>query len=139
MNLQESIDRILANESVALEGFYDRLFQKHPEYRALFEGKSLSAQTAMLTMALVAVKQAPELRPAASLYLRALGVKHKKANVPTEAYQNFVGVLLEQIGEFHGPDWNHALAEQWRDALLRASGLMFQGYETPDVIPKPAT
>jgi hemoglobin-like flavoprotein len=129
MNLRESVDCILRHESAALDGFYAHFFERHPQYQTLFQGKSLAAQTAMLTMALAAVQQTPELRQAAVMYLRVLGARHQAVGVPRDAYPDFSESLIETIARFHGADWTDDLAEQWRAALDRASHIMTQAYD----------
>ena len=69
MKLSESVEAILGNESLALEGFYDRLFERYPEFRDRFSQSNLKRQTTMLTMALVSVKQYPVLRGSSRAYL----------------------------------------------------------------------
>ena len=129
MNLSESVEAILDNESLALEGFYDRLFERYPEFRDHFSQSNIKRQTTMLTMALVSVKQYPVLRGSSRAYLQVLGTKHSRRGIDQELYPKFVEVLVEKIAEFHGDDWDEALGGQWTDALNCAVATMHQGHQ----------
>jgi hemoglobin-like flavoprotein len=129
MKLSESVEMIVNDESIALEGFYDRLFEKYPEFKDYFAETSLQRQTAMLTMALVGVKQYPVLRTPAHAYLQVLGSKHHRWGIPKDLYPKFIEILIEQIAEFHGDQWNEDLAKQWNNALTLAVATMHEGYQ----------
>ena len=129
MKLSESIEAILDNESLALEGFYDRLFERYPEFRGHFSQSNIKRQTTMLTMALVSVKQYPVLRSASRAYLHVLGTKHGGRGIEQGLYAKFVEVLVEKIAEFHGDDWNKTLDEQWTEALNYAVATMHEGHQ----------
>jgi hemoglobin-like flavoprotein len=131
MNLLESVDRILSERTRLTDRFYPRFFERVPEARAHFAGIDLQVQSVMLTMALGAIREHPELKGACSSYLRVLGTRHKRIGIPRELYEGFLETLLECLAEFHGADWNETLASQWRGALTDAVQLMFDGYEDP--------
>lgn len=124
MKFSESVEKVVSNESLALEGFYDRLFERYPEFQNYFSGSNLRRQTAMLTMALVAVKQYPKLHAPARDYLKVVGTKHRDLGISPELYRKFIEVLVEKIAEFHGDHWNDALGKQWTDALNLAAETM---------------
>ncbi|MCS7466527.1 globin domain-containing protein [Stieleria sp. ICT_E10.1] len=124
MELEESVEAILSDDSIALDGFYDRLFKRYPEFKYFFAGANVKRQTAMLTMALLAVKQYPALRRSSQAYLEVLGTKHHGLGITNELFPKFIEVLVETIAEFHGSDWNAALDKQWTDALNYAAAIM---------------
>ena len=124
MKFSASVDKILSNEEPALDGFYDLLLLRYPEFREHFSGSDLKRQTAMLTMALVAVKQFPKLHAPARSYLHAIGTKHSRRGISPELYGKFVEVLVEKVAEFHGDDWNDDLSRQWTEALNHAVTVM---------------
>jgi hemoglobin-like flavoprotein len=127
MKLSESVDAIMQNESLALNGFYDRLFERYPEFRDHFSNSNVKRQTVMLTMALVGVKQYPELRGSSRAYLQVLGAKHRGRGIERGLYAKFSEVLVETIAAFHGEDWTESLHRQWTDALSLAVGIMHEG------------
>ena len=129
MNLSESVEKIVNSESMALSGFYDRLFARYPELQDFFPKSNLSRQTAMLTMALVSVKQYPVLRGSSRAYLQAIGAKHHGRTISRELFPKFVEVLVEEVAAFHGDDWTDALDRQWTEALNLAALTMQEGYK----------
>ncbi len=129
MDFQESVNRVLNSDRIVTDGFYDALIGRYPEYGRFFTETNLAQQAAMLQMALIAVRHAPNLKIPAQEYLRVLGTRHRRREVPKELYSGFVEVLVDKLGEFHGPDWSESLADQWREALDRAVEYMFEGYE----------
>lgn len=131
MNLLQSVDRILSERTLLTDRFYPRFFERVPEARAHFAGIDMQVQAVMLTMALGAIREHPEMKGACSSYLRVLGTRHKRIGVPRELYEGFLETLLECLREFHGADWDESLATQWRNALADAVQLMFDGYEDP--------
>lgn len=129
MKLSESVEHVVSNESFALSGFYDRLFERYPEFEPFFSESNLQRQTAMLTMALIGVKQYPVLNAPARSYLEVVGSRHRSRGIPRELYDKFVEVLVEVVGEFHGDQWSESLQTQWTDALNLAVSMMHQGEE----------
>jgi hemoglobin-like flavoprotein len=129
VELSESIEKISSNETLALEGFYDRLFERYPEFQDYFSESRIHRQTVMLTMALAAVKQYPQVRGSANAYLKVIGTKHHERGISAELYPKFIEVLVEKVAEFHGDDWSESLAQQWTDALNLAAATMHEGYE----------
>ena len=129
MDLYESVDCILAEGTALTDRFYEILFQRHPEARALFDKTHMSAQSVMLSAALMVSKHSPEYPLATRQYLNLLGTRHARKGVPRELFPAFQEVLLVALEEFHGPDWNDGLSGQWRDAIESAVQLMFEGYD----------
>ena len=129
MELRDSVDRILDNESLVAERFYRNFFERCPEVRPLFAHLDMTTQAIMLTMALKAVREHPKLTNASRMYLQVLGTRHRRVNVGRELYPKFLDSLLATLEEFHGPDWSEALAAQWRAAFDDAAKIMYEGYE----------
>lgn len=126
MKISDSVELILSNESLVLEGFYSELFRRYPEFEPYFTDAHLGRQTAMLTMALVSVKQYPDMRGSAQSYLQAIGAKHRGKGIPVEMYPEFIEVLIEKVGEFHGDQWSDDLETEWTEALNFAAATMNQ-------------
>jgi nitric oxide dioxygenase len=128
MNLAESVERITREGNRVTGRFYEVFFERNPEARAYFRDGAMAVQSVMLTMALTAVRQHPKLSQASEMYLRVLGTKHSRQNVPAELYPKFGEALLDTFREFHGEDWDDGLSEEWRAAFERAVELMREGY-----------
>jgi hemoglobin-like flavoprotein len=130
MDLTESIHRIQQSDVVFGKKFYGHLFQKHPEARRFFEGIDMHRQSIIFTMQLAVVGAFHERRTStAEQYLQVLGTQRRKRGIPREMYGAFRDCLLEMLSEFHGDDWNAALAAQWARAMNAVSEKMWEGYE----------
>ncbi len=129
MTLNESVDRILAEGTRVTDRFYELFFERHPEARPLFENTFMSAQSVMLSAALVVTTHHPNYPLATRQYLNLLGARHAGKGVPRELFPVFQETLVAALEEFHGTDWDDGLGRQWNEALDRAVQLMFEGYE----------
>lgn len=128
MELRESIEAIADCADEVLGRFYEVFLARSPTIKEYFEGVDLEAQTVMLSMVLIAVKEYPILTRPAKNYLRLLGLKHRARGIPRELYDDFVASMLTVVGDFHADDWHTDLANQWHAALDKAVALMFEGY-----------
>ena len=89
MDLHESVDRILAEGTTLTDRFYEMLFERHPEARVLFEKTHMSAQSVMLSAALMVSKHSPDYPLGTRQYLKVLGTRHARKGVPRELYPAF--------------------------------------------------
>lgn len=128
-DIEASLAKVLASTKPPFAGaFYTALFQRHPRLTHMFRHTNMQTQRAMLPVALqMVVNCYRHPTPAGEDGLRSLGRKHQSVGVQAEDFQDFGEVLLEQLAEFHGSDWTHVLADQWRNAYLAATRLMFEG------------
>ncbi len=131
MDLNDSVDRILAEGTTLTDRFYELLFQRCPEAQALFAKTHMSTQAVMLSAALMVNKFYADYPLAARQYLNVLGTRHLRAGVPRELYPAFQEVLLVALEEFHGADWSEDLSRQWREATESAVQLVLDGYDHP--------
>ena len=129
MTLNESVDRILAEGTTLTDRFYELFFERHPEAQELFDKTRMSAQSVMLSAALMVATHSPDYPLGTRQYLNVLGTKHARRGVPRDLFPAFQETLLAALEEFHGTDWNDALARQWREALEGTVRLMFEGYD----------
>lgn len=131
MDLHESVDRILAEGTTLTDRFYELFFERHPEARVLFEKTHMSAQSVMLSAALMVSKHHPGYPLATRQYLNLLGTRHARKGVRRDLYPAFQDILLVALEEFHGADWSDGLSRQWREAVESAIQLMLEGYDQP--------
>ncbi|MBI1310333.1 hypothetical protein GC176_03420 [bacterium] len=130
MQLDESLQRVLANKDPIIRRFYDHFLSEHPDAERLFAGVDLEKQALMLTMALIVVEAySRDSYPAVEHYLHVLGDRHREAGVPRELFASFRNCLIDTIRSCQQNDWDDELQEAWRRALDRATQTMFQGYE----------
>jgi hemoglobin-like flavoprotein len=107
--------------------FYEILFERYPQSRALFSPERQKKQEQMLTQALVAVLEHLEDAPWLTQTLKALGDKHVEYGVTREMYDWVGASLLATLAETAGPDWTPAAAQAWTDAYGAITSLMNAG------------
>jgi hemoglobin-like flavoprotein len=132
MTIQESLRQVLEKRDDLAALFYEVFFDRHPEAKAFFSDVNLKYQTVLLTMALMVIERHhTNGYLATELYLKYLGHKHHRRDVPPELYPKWIESLLAALEKFHGRDWDDEAAGQWRAALDRASEAMLNGYREP--------
>ncbi len=130
MQLDESLQRVLAHKEPIIRRFYDRFLSECPAAERLFTGVDLEKQSLMLTMALIVVEAySRDSYPAVEHYLHVLGDRHREAGIPRELFAPFRDSLVETIRSSQPDDWDDELTTAWQRALDRATETMFQGYE----------
>lgn len=129
MNLDASLEMILQSEDQFGELFYDVLFKQCPEARQYFDETDMKRQSLMLTMSLKLMGEYhANGYSAIRHYLEHLGTRHSDRGVPRELYNSWIDALIVALTQFHGDDWNDALALEWRKALSAVTDVMFDGY-----------
>lgn len=130
MQLDESLQRVLAHKEPIIRRFYDRFLSERPDAERLFAGVDLEKQSLMLTMALIVVEAySRDSYPAVEHYLHVLGDRHREAGIPRELFVPFRDCLIETIRASQADEWDDDLTEAWMRSLDRATETMFQGYE----------
>lgn len=125
--LRQSFEMVLDRAPDLTRRFYDRLFARHPETRALFSRQTRDRQERMLAEALVAVMDHLDDAPWLAENLRALGAKHASYGVTDEMY-GFVGeALLGTLADVTGDAWTDAHHRAWLDAFEAIASLMKTG------------
>lgn len=107
--------------------FYELLFARHPQTRAMFSPGSEARQAEMLTGALVAVLEHLEDAPWLVQTLGALGAKHVTYGVTREMYDWVGSSLLATLAEVAGPAWSAELEAAWGEAYAAIVSMMQAG------------
>ena len=107
--------------------FYEILFERYPQAKALFGRNSQKKQEEMLTRALVAVIDHLEDAPWLKETLVALGAKHVDYGVTDEMYGWVGESLLATLAEVAGEAWTSRVEKAWTEAFGAISGLMLAG------------
>ncbi len=130
MKIQDSLQQVLASQTMFGELFYPTLFRRCPAAQQYFQDVNLQRQSVLLTMALVVIeKQYSSPFSAAEEYLKYLGSKHHARQIPQSLYADWLEAMLETLATFHGEQWDDLLEQQWRDAVNQVIGFMFEGYQ----------
>ena len=125
--LRSSFDLVVERQPQLTHRFYEILFQRYPQAKALFVRHTLAAQEQMLTDALVAVMDHLEDAPWLTSTLKGLGAKHKGYGVTNEMYGWVGASLLATLAEVAAGDWTKAHETAWSDAFGAIAGLMQAG------------
>ena len=108
--------------------FYEELFERHPEARALFTRRPMAVQEQMLAETLVAALDHLEEPVWLTEKLGDLGAKHAEYGVTREMYGWVAESLLATLEREAGDAWTPAYETAWRDALSAIAALMLAGY-----------
>jgi hemoglobin-like flavoprotein len=125
--LRSSFELVIDRQPQLTHRFYEILFQRYPQAKALFTRNSPTTQEKMLNDALVAVLDHLEDAPWLSANLRALGARHVGYGVTADMYDWVGASLLATLAEAGGPYWTPQLASAWTDAFAAIARLMQAG------------
>ncbi|MEQ8786404.1 MAG: globin [Pirellulaceae bacterium] len=130
MNIHQSLEQILRSKDAFGEAFYQGFFEAYPHVKPYFDDVNLKRQAVLLTMALIIIERYYyEPFKATEQYLQYLGTRHHEWNIPRDLYPQWADAMLTALKSFHGEDWNDGLAQQWKEAIGRATELIFEGYD----------
>src|SRR4051812_19923500 len=114
--LRQSFEVVATANPQFVPRFYEILFERHPQARALFPQNGMARQAEMLTQALVAVLDHLEDAPWLQGTVCALGAKHVDYGVTREMYDWVGASLLATLAEVAGPAWTPELQGAWAEA-----------------------
>ena len=130
MDIHQSIDEVLDSEDILGQLFYEIFLTRYPDLQQYFAGVNMQHQAVVLAMALLMIEQYDTYRyPAIAKYLRELGVRHQRRQIPPELFPRFRDALVEALAQHHGEAWNAPLDQQWRRAIDGATAVMLEGYQ----------
>lgn len=129
--LRSSFNLVVEREPEVVRRFYEILFERHPQSRALFRRNAPEVQQKMLTGALVAVLDHLDDAPWLVETLGALGAKHVEYGVTEEMYGWVGGSLLAALHDAAGSAWTPEIAGAWTEAYGAIQGLMLAGVARP--------
>jgi hemoglobin-like flavoprotein len=125
--LRDSFALVVEREPELTRRFYEILFERYPQARALFGRRSERAQQEMLRDALVAVVDHLEDPSWLTSTLFALGRKHVSYGVTAPMYDWVGESLLATLAEVAADAWTEAHARAWADAYALIAGAMQAG------------
>jgi hemoglobin-like flavoprotein len=131
--LRESFELVVGRAPDVTHGFYQLLFERHPQVVPLFGRTDLVKQEKMLTRALVALMDHLEDSAWLTTELPALGAKHVAYGVTEEMYGWVGDCLLTTFAEICASAWTPSVADAWREAYGAVAGLMQSGAQAQRV------
>ena len=129
--LETSFQEIVLHGEAFAVAFYERLFTRFPDTRALFANTDMSAQRKKLQESLSLIVQHLQHPEALDTLLQDLGQRHVTYGVRPEHYPLVGDVLLETFADFFGKHWTEAHHDAWVQGYAAVSRLMLQGAELP--------
>lgn len=125
--LRSSFTLVVEREPELTRRFYEILFTRYPQARALFPANDLRPQQTMLRDALVAVMEHLEDAPWLTQTLGELGRRHEGYGVTAPMYDWVGDSLLATLAEVAGEDWTEPMANAWAAAYGAIASLMQAG------------
>lgn len=107
-------------------GFYDRLFARAPQVRAIFPA-DMSKQKFHLAAALALIGRNMDCLDVLEESLMGLGAQHVKFGASPEHYPLVRDALLDSLAEQVGVAWTEELRRDWTDAINAVSAMMLKG------------
>lgn len=97
---------------------YQRLFNKHPETRAMF--RSQGSELVMGSMLALSIEAILDFAGERSGHFRLIAcevVSHDAYGTPRELFIAFFGIIRDALRDLLGNEWSAGMAKAW-DALL---------------------
>ncbi|MBY0113074.1 MAG: hypothetical protein K2Y21_09645 [Phycisphaerales bacterium] len=126
--IRDSFALIAPHAPKLMDRFYERLFARAPQVRAMFP-QDLSKQKAHLAAAVgLVVKHADNLG-ALEKPLMEMGARHVGYGAKPEHYPIVRDEMLGAIQDVAGPAWTPAIGHAWGEALNAVAAAMIRGAE----------
>ena len=127
--LHESFEIAVENEGALTKRFYELLFSRYPQARALFGRNVPAQQQKMLQDTLLAVLEHLDDPTWLSETLATLGATHVDYEVEDHMYPWVGECLIAALEETVGERWTPAHAAAWAEAYAAISSLAIAGAE----------
>jgi hemoglobin-like flavoprotein len=114
--LRDTLELTLARDDTFPTRFYERLFEAHPEVRAMFHRNSPGAMNKMFAQKLIAIVDNIDDPQWLSRELAGLVASHTSYGVTNEMYAWVGDALLATLAEACGDAWSPAAEAAWRAA-----------------------
>jgi hemoglobin-like flavoprotein len=125
--LETSFQAVVLHGEAFVTAFYERLFSRFPETRALFAATDMLEQRKKLQRSLSLIIEHLQEPDVLAPMLRDLGQRHVGYGVQQEHYRMVGAVLLETFADFLGKHWTQAHHDAWVSGYEVVSNLMLQG------------
>jgi methyl-accepting chemotaxis protein len=125
--LEASFDLVARRGEEFVDLFYEKLFERAPALKPLFDGVDVKTQRAMVLATLVLLRKSFRGPASIAPKLRALGARHLAYGTTAEMYPLAGEVFLATLAEVAGPAWLERLERAWTQAWELLAGLMLEG------------
>lgn len=122
--LRDTLETTLASDDAFPATFYARLFEAHPDTRALFTRNSSGAMNKKFAQTLQAIIDNIEDRAWMQRELPLLVAKHVSYGVTNEMYAWVGDALIATLAAACGAGWTAEAESSWREAYAALSSEM---------------
>jgi hemoglobin-like flavoprotein len=119
MNVQrigEVWDSLHGRQYQVIEHFYQRFFERFPNYRRFFPD-SMDAQMKKMVRTISLVARMADSASVVEPHIERVGDHHKPYSLQREDLDNFKDVFIEVLGEEFGDRWDANCAQAWQQAF----------------------
>ena len=120
--LRETLELTLARDDSFPTRFYERLFEAHPEVRALFHRSSPGALNKMFAQKLIALVDHLDEPAWLGRELAGLAASHSRYGVTPEMYPWVGEALVATLREACGESWSAEAERAWSAAYAALMG-----------------
>lgn len=113
---EEMWDSLAGRRVELVRRFYARLFERYPEYRALFP-EVMDQQMEKMVEILSAIIRFSDHIDLIRPYLLGAARAHESLGIDAEDLRKFTDVLIEAVGDACPEQWNEASERAWHQAL----------------------
>jgi hemoglobin-like flavoprotein len=124
--VRSSLHALAPHLSALVDGFYDRLFTRNPQLRAIFPA-DMARQKYHLAAALALIGRNMDCLDVLEGPLMGLGAQHVRWGARPEHYPLVREALLDSLQEQAGPAWNDQLRRDWTEAINAIASTMLRG------------
>jgi len=117
--------KVLPCKEATAKLFYNRLFDQHPSFRALFKGDMRHQEQKLMIM----INQAVNLMDNFSVVvppLQRAGIAHKAFGVKAEDYDKFAKVFLCTLDTVLGDDFTDDVKSAWKTTFDALASVMIK-------------
>ncbi len=128
--LERSFDQVAPHAQDLVSRFYERLFEKYPDVRPMFEGTDINAQKQKLLASLKLVIGNLRKPDVLEESLKELGRRHQGYGAVEAHYQAVAETLIGVMKEIVGSQWNSEIEQAWTKALSKIAEIMLGAYSS---------
>lgn len=125
--IRDSFERVTPIAGQLATRFYSRLWDEHPEAKALFADVNMEKQKTLLVKSLAKIVDSLDQPEKLSSYLTQMGSRHLKYGTEAQHYTWVGAALLATFRDFLGETWTPYLENQWTEAYTLISETMLKG------------
>jgi molybdate transport system regulatory protein len=120
-------DQLSGKHEELVKTFYDRFFEKFPEYKPLFSD-SLDRQMGKMVESMAFLARVADETEVVYPHMVKMGDKHRQFHLSKEDLEKFKEVFVEVLGEYCGGEWTSDCQRAWTEVFdQRVIPYMTQG------------